>query len=94
MSKADAFAHLKGIARSKVSKADTFAHFKGIASTCKGSKAEASKANAVLDIHIAKSKCTTRRDAIYSASLHTDTHIPCMSLSVHSACVCFCTHTQ
>ena len=74
MSKADALAHLKSIACSKVSKADTIAHFKGIASTCEGSKAEASKANAVLDINIEKSKCTTRRDAIHSASLHTDTH--------------------
>jgi len=54
-SKADALAHLKGIPCSKVSKADSFAHCNNM----KRSKAEASKANAVLDTKTEKSKYTT-----------------------------------
>lgn len=97
MSKADALAHCKGIACSKVSKADTFAHFKGTASTCNGSKAEASKANAVLDINIEKSKYTTRRDAIHSCVLayrHTHTYILCHCLCTVRACASIHTHSE
>lgn len=97
MSKADALAHLKGIACSKVSKADTFAHFKGTASTCSGSKAEASKANAVLDINIEKSKYTTRRDATHSCVLayrHTHTYILCHCLCTVRACAAIHTHSE